>query len=55
VAIAELREQGRDVHVVCADRGAVWRIVSLLGLDRQWAVHHDITRAVAGLTRDGNG
>ena len=43
------------MHVVCADRGAVWRIVSLLGLDRQWAVHHDITRAVAGLTRDGNG
>lgn len=55
VAIAELRGQGRSVHVVCADRGAVWRIVSLLGLDRQWAVHHDITRAVASLTRDGNG
>ena len=55
VAVAELRGQGRSVRVVCADRGAVWRIVSLLGLDRQWAVHHDITRAVAGLTRDGNG
>src|SRR3954453_13536159 len=53
VAGAELRGQGRSVRVVCADRGAVWRIVSLLGLDRQWAVHHDLTRAVASLTRDG--
>jgi len=55
VAVAELRARGRRVRVVCSDRGAVWRIVSLLGLDQQWAVHHDVTRAVASLTRDRNG
>jgi anti-anti-sigma factor len=46
-AVGELRGRGRAVHVVCADRGPVWRIVCLLGLDRRWPVHHDVTRVVA--------
>ena len=35
-AVGALRDQGRTVAVVCADRGPVWRIVRLLGLDRRW-------------------
>ena len=54
-AVGALRDRGRTVRVVCADRGPVWRIVCLLGLDRQWPVHHDITRAVANLRLDHAG
>jgi hypothetical protein len=51
-AVGALRDRGRTVRVVCADRGSVWRIVCLLGLDRRWPVHHDLTRAVASLRPD---
>ena len=44
-------DQGRAVAVVCTARGPVWRIVTLLGLDRRWPVHHDIARAAAALGR----
>ena len=54
-AVGALRDRGRTVRVVCADRGPVWRIVCLLGLDRQWPVHHDVTRAVASLRLDHAG
>lgn len=51
-AVTALRERGRTVRVVCADGGPVWRIVCLLGVDRQWPVHHDVTRAIASLWLD---
>ena len=51
-AVGALGDRGRTVRVVCADRGPVWRIVCLLGLDRRWPVHHDLTRAVASLWLD---
>jgi anti-anti-sigma factor len=54
-AVSALRGQGRAVRVVCADQGPVWRIVCLLGLDRRWPVHHDVTRAVASLRLDDGG
>ena len=54
-AVGALRDRGRPVRVVCADRGPVWRIVCLLGLDRRWPVHHDVTRAVASLRPDHAG
>jgi anti-anti-sigma factor len=54
-AVTALRERGRAVLVLCADRGAVWRIVCLLGLDRQWPVHHDPATAVASLRRGHSG
>ena len=54
-AVGALRRQGRTVRVVCADRGAVWRIVRLLGLDRQWPVHHDVRQAVASLAEERPG
>ena len=54
-AVGALRDQERTVRVVCADRGPVWRSVCLLGLDRQWPVHHDVTRAVASLRPDHAG
>jgi anti-anti-sigma factor len=50
-AVGELTGQGRAVAVVCTARGAVWRIVTLLGLDRRWPVHHDRARAAAALGR----
>ena len=54
-AVGALRDRGRTVRVVCADRGPVWRSVCLLGLDRRWPVHHDVTRAVASLRLDHAG
>jgi hypothetical protein len=27
----------------------VWRLVSVLGLQRRWTVHHDVADAVAAL------
>jgi anti-sigma B factor antagonist len=48
-AVGELAGQGRAVAVVCTARGSVWRIVTLLGLDRRWPVHHDMARAAASL------
>jgi anti-anti-sigma factor len=50
-AVGELGDQGRAVAVVCADRGPVWRIMTLLGLSRRWPVHHDLARAAASLRR----
>ena len=50
-AVDELTDQGRTVAVVCTARGPVWRIVTLLGLDRRWPVHHDVARAAAALGR----
>ena len=52
-AVGDLTAQGRAVAVVCTGRGPVWRILTLLGLDRRWPVHHDVARAVATLGRDG--
>ena len=52
-AVGELTDQGRAVAVVCTAGGSVWRIVTLLGLDRRWPVHHDMTRAAASLRREG--
>jgi anti-anti-sigma factor len=52
-AIGGLTEQGRAVAVVCAENGPIRRIVTLLGLDRRWTVHHDAGRAVAALLRQG--
>jgi anti-sigma B factor antagonist len=52
-AVAELTDQGRSVAVVCTDRGPVARIVTLLGLDRRWPLHHDLAPAIAGLVRKG--
>jgi anti-anti-sigma factor len=52
-AVGELAEQGRPVAVVCAEHGPVRRIVTLLDLDRRWAVHHDAGRAAAALLRQG--
>lgn len=52
-AIRELTAQGRAVAVVCASRGPVWRILTLLELDRRWPVHHDATHAVMSLRPDG--
>ena len=49
-AVGELTDQGA-VAVVCNARGPVWRIVTLLGLDRRWPVHHDVARAAAALGR----
>jgi anti-sigma B factor antagonist len=54
-AVGALRDRGRTVRVVCADRGPVWRSVCLLGLDRRWPVHHDVTCAVASLRPDHAG
>ncbi len=54
-AVGALRDRGSTVRVVCADRGPVWRSVCLLGLDRRWPVHHDVTRAVASLRLDHAG
>ena len=49
-AVDELARQGRAVAVVCAAGGPIWRIMTLLGLDRRWPVHHDVTRAAASLS-----
>jgi anti-anti-sigma factor len=54
-AVGELTAQGRTVAIACTGHGPVWRIVTLLGLDGRWPVHHDITRAIATLRRDGPG
>jgi anti-sigma B factor antagonist len=53
-AVAEISRQGRAVAVVCTDRGPVARIVTLLGLDRRWPLHHDLALAMASV-RDGTG
>ena len=50
-AVAELTGQGRAVAVVCTEGGPVRRLVTLLGLDRQWRLHHDVSRAAATLQR----
>lgn len=54
-AVEELTAQGRAVAVVCTGRGPVWRMVTLLELDRRWPVHHDLARAMAALHPDGTG
>jgi len=48
-AVGELADQDRAVAVVCLAAGPVWRIVTLLGLDRRWPVYHDMARAAASL------
>jgi anti-anti-sigma factor len=49
MAVDALGARGRAVRVVCADPSPVWRVVSLLGLQAQWPVHHEMSRAVASL------
>jgi anti-anti-sigma regulatory factor len=48
-AVAALTTRGRTVRVVCAAPGPVWRLVTLLGLQRRWSVHHRVADAVATL------
>jgi anti-anti-sigma factor len=47
-AVGALEARGGAAHVVCPRPGAAWRVVSLLGLQRQWLVHQDLETAVAG-------
>ncbi|QYN32892.1 STAS domain-containing protein [Pseudonocardia sp. DSM 110487] len=47
-AVGALEARGGAAHVVCPQPGAAWRVVSLLGLQRQWLVHQDLEAAVAG-------
>jgi anti-anti-sigma factor len=49
--VGALTDQGRAVAVVCTAEGPVWRMVTLLGLDRRWPVHHDVARAAVALGR----
>jgi anti-anti-sigma factor len=49
-AVGELEARGGLAHVVCPRPGPAWRVVSLLGLQRQWQVHQDLETAVAGCT-----
>ncbi|TWF74175.1 anti-anti-sigma factor [Pseudonocardia hierapolitana] len=49
-AVGALEARGGSAHVVCPQPGAAWRVVSLLGLQQQWLVHHDVDAAVAGCT-----
>jgi hypothetical protein len=48
--VGELEARGGLAHVVCPRPGPAWRVVSLLGLQRQWQVHQDLETAVAGCT-----
>jgi anti-anti-sigma factor len=47
-AVVEIEARGGRAHLVCPSPGAAWRVVSLLGLDREWRVHHDVAEALAG-------
>jgi hypothetical protein len=49
-AVGVLEARGGAAHVVCPRPGAAWRVVSLLGLQRQWLVHQDLEDAVAKCT-----
>ena len=49
-AVGTLAARGGAAHLVCPRPGAAWRVVSLLGLQRQWLVHQDVAAAVAGCT-----
>jgi anti-anti-sigma factor len=48
--VGAVQARGGVAHVVCPRPGAAWRVVSLLGLQRQWLVHEDLETAVAGCT-----
>ncbi|HKS52713.1 MAG TPA: STAS domain-containing protein [Pseudonocardiaceae bacterium] len=45
-ASAVLQAQGAALHLVCADPGPVWRVLSVLGLARRWPVHRELAQAV---------
>ncbi len=47
-AVGAIEARGGVTHLVCPCPGAAWRVVSLLGLHRQWLVHQDVAGAVAG-------
>jgi anti-anti-sigma factor len=47
-AVGAIEARGGATHLVCPCPGAAWRVVSLLGLHRQWLVHQDVAGAVAG-------
>ena len=49
-AIGAMQARGGAAHLVCPCPGAAWRVVSLLGVHRQWAVHQDVAHAVASCT-----
>jgi anti-anti-sigma factor len=49
-AVGALEARGGAAHLVCPRPGAAWRVVSLLGLQRQWQVHQDVEAALAGCT-----
>jgi anti-anti-sigma factor len=48
LAVGAIEARGGAAHLVCPCPGPAWRVVSLLGLDRQWVVHQDVAAAVAG-------
>ena len=47
----EVAQQPEGFLLVRPARGPVWRMVTLLGLERRWPVHHDVARAAAALGR----
>jgi anti-anti-sigma factor len=49
-AVGAVQARGGAAHVVCHRPGPAWRVLSLLGLQRQWMVHQDLATAVAGCT-----
>jgi anti-anti-sigma factor len=48
LAVGAIQARGSAAHLVCPCPGAAWRVVSLLGLDREWPVHQDVAGAVTG-------
>jgi anti-anti-sigma factor len=49
-AVGAIEARGGAAHLVCPQPGAAWRVVSLLGLDREWRIHQDVPAAVARCT-----
>lgn len=54
-AVDAIEARGGAAHLVCPRPGAAWRVVSLLGLHRQWLVHQDVAHAVARCTAPADG
>ena len=47
---ALMQARGGALHLVCAESGPVWRVLSLLELQRRWPVHHQLSRAMPSAT-----
>lgn len=57
LAAAGIRSLSRVVddgpaRLVCAAPGPVLKVLSILGLDRRWPVHHELAHAVAHIAGD---